>query len=71
MRERVTQQVDYDEEQYNVKELLNSSKTKKRLDLNDLLQRAKIQEKSDKKINFLIYSGAIAVVAIFVLFISL
>ena len=34
-------------------------------------ERAKIQEKSDKKINFLIYSGVIAVVAIFVLFISL
>ena len=70
MRDRTTH-VEYDEEQYNVKELLNSSKTKKRLDLNDLLQRAKNQEKSDKKINFLIYSGAIAVIAIFVLFISL
>jgi len=70
MRHKSTQ-VEYDDEQYNVSELLDSSKSKKRLDLNDLLKRAKDQEKVDKKINFLIYIGAATVIAVFVFFISL
>ena len=64
-------QVRYDEEQYHASELLQSSKSKKRLDLNDLLKRAKDQEKNDKKLNLLIYAGATFVIAVFVLILSI
>ena len=70
MRERASQ-VEYNEEQYRDSETLNSSTSKKRLDLNDLLKRAKDQEKNDKKLNLLIYSGAVSVIAVFVLILSL
>ena len=70
MRERVGQ-VEYDEEQYRVDESLHSSTSKKRLDLNDLLKRAKDQEKNNKKFNLLIYSGVASVIAVFVLMLSL
>ena len=70
MRER-TGRVDYDEEQYHANELLHSSTSKKRLDLNDLLKRAKVQEKNDKKLNLLIYSGAALVTVVFVLILTL
>ena len=70
MRER-TGRVDYDEEQYHADELLHSSTSKKRLDLNDLLKRAKDQEKNDKKLNLLIYSGAALVIVVLVLIPSL
>ena len=70
MRERVGQ-VEYDKEQYHAGELLHSSTSKKRLDLNDLLKRAKDQEKNDKKLNLLIYSGAVSVIAVFVLILSI
>ena len=62
MRER-TGRVNYDEEQYHANELLHSSTSKKRLDLNDLLKRAKNEEKNDKKFNLLIYSSAAFVIA--------
>ena len=70
MRER-TGRVDYDEEQYHANELLHSSTSKKRLDLNDLLKRAKNEEKNDKKLNLLIYSGVASVIAVFVLILGL
>ena len=70
MRERAGR-VDYDEEQYHAGKLLHSSTSKKRLDLNDLLKRAKDQEKSNKKLNLLIYFGAATVIAVFVLILSL
>ena len=70
MRER-TGRVDYDEEQYHANELLHSSTSKKRLDLNDLLKRAKDQEKNDKKLNLLIYFGAASVIVVFVLILSI
>ena len=57
-----------DDDRYGYKAL--SDVTKKRLDLNDLLKRVKSQEKKDKKINFTIYIGVIAVIAVFILFIS-
>ena len=69
MRDR-TSRVEYEEEQYHANDFLNSS-SKKRLDLNDLLQRVKDQKKNDKKLNLLIYSGAASVVAVFILLISL
>ena len=70
MRER-TGRVDYDEEQYHADELLHSSTSKKKLDLNDLLKRAKDQEKNDKKLDLLIYAGATSVIVVFVLILSI
>ena len=70
MRERASQ-VEYDEEQYHVSELLHSSTSKKRLDLNDLLKRAKEQKKSDNKLNLLIYTGALSAVIVFVFLLSI
>tara|TARA_Y100000590_G_scaffold436421_1_gene556955 strand:+ start:925 stop:1134 length:210 start_codon:yes stop_codon:yes gene_type:complete len=69
MKDRA-RQAEYDEEQYHASDFLKSS-SNKRLDLNDLLQRAKDQKKSDKKLNILIYSGAVSVVAVFVILLSL
>ena len=57
-----------DEDQYDFKPL---GKSKKRLDLNDLLQRAKDEEKNDKRYNLLIFSGAASVVIVFFLLLSL
>ena len=70
MRERASR-TEYDEEQYHVSELLHSSTSKKRLDLNDLLKRAKEQKKSDNKLNLLIYTGALSAVFVFVLLLSI
>ena len=69
MRNRASR-VEYHEEQYHASDFLNSS-SKKRLDLNDLLKRAKDQKKNDKKLNLLIYSGAASVIAVFILLLSL
>jgi len=44
---------------------------KKRLDLNDLLKRAKDQEKSDTKFNVLIYTSAASVLAVLLLIFSI
>ena len=57
-----------DEDQYDIKPL---GELKKRLDLNDLLQRAKDEEKNDKRFNLLIFSGAASVVIVFFLLLSL
>ena len=70
MREK-TNQVGYEGEQYHVGEPNDSSTLKKRLDLNDLLKRAKDQEKNDKKFNLLIYAGAASVIVVFVLILSI
>lgn len=70
MRERASQ-VEYNEEQYPSSESLNSSTSKKRLDLNDLLKRAKDQEKNDKKFNLLIYSCAAFLLAAILLIVSI
>ena len=57
-----------DEDQYDFKPL---GKSKKRLDLNNLLQRAKDEEKNGKRFNLLIFSGAATVVIAFFLLLSL
>ena len=57
-----------DEDKYGFKPL---GESKKRLDLNDLLQRAKDEEKNDKRFNLLIFSGAASVVIVFFLLLSL
>ena len=70
MREKVNQ-VGYKEEQYHARESYDSSMSEKRLDLNDLLKRAKDQEKNDKRLNLLIYAGALSVIVAFVLILSI
>ena len=70
MRKKISQ-VRYKEEQYHVGEPYDSSTLKKRLDVNDLLKRAKDQEKNDKKLNLLIYAGAASVIAVFALILSI
>ena len=70
MREKVNQ-IGYEEEQYHFVKSDDYSMLKKRLDLNDLLKRAKNQEKNDKKFNLLIYAGAASVIVVFVLILSI
>ena len=70
MRER-TSQVEYNEDQYRDSESLSPSTLKKRLDLNDLLKRAKDEEKNDKKFNLLIYSCATFVIIVFLFIVSI
>ena len=70
MREKANQ-VGYEEEQYSFVKPDNSSTSKKRLDLNDLLKRAKDQKKNDRKLNLLIYAGAVFVIVFFVLIFSI
>ena len=48
-----------------------SETPKKRLDLNNLLTRVKEEEKRSKKLNLFIFSGATAVVLIFLMLLSL
>ena len=47
------------------------SETPKRLDLNNLLIRAKEEEKRSKKQNLFIFSGATAVVLVFLMLLSI
>jgi len=70
MREKANQ-IRYEEEQYRFGKPDDSSTSKKRLDLNDLLKRAKDQEKNDKKLNLLIYAGVASVIVVFVLILSI
>ena len=70
MREKANQ-VGYEEEQYRFVKSDDYSMLKKRLDLNDLLKRAKDQEKNDKKLDLLIYAGATSVIVVFVLILSI
>jgi len=42
-----------------------------RLDLNDLLKRAKIQRSNDKKTNLLIFSGAVTVAFVVILLLNI
>ena len=55
-------------EEYGYKSLESEEK---RLDLNDLLKRAKDQEKNDRKLNLLIYAGVALIVAVFLLILSI
>ena len=70
MREKANQ-IRYEEEQYRFVKPDDSSMLKKRLDLNDLLKRAKDQEKNDKKLNLIIYAGVACVIAVFFLILSI
>ena len=70
MREKADQ-IRYEEEQYHVGKPNDSSILEKRLDLNVLLKRAKNQEKNDKRLNLLIYAGALFVIVVCVLVFSI
>ena len=70
MREK-TNQVGYEEDQYHIGKSYDSSMSEKRLDLNDLLKRAKDREKNDKRLNLLIYAGALFVIVVCVLVFSI
>tara|TARA_B100001123_G_C14355278_1_gene648708 strand:+ start:230 stop:442 length:213 start_codon:yes stop_codon:yes gene_type:complete len=63
MRERANQ-VEYDDDQYHYGEARYST-SKKRLDLNDLLQRVKNEKRDEKKSNLIIYAGVTAVILVF------
>jgi len=67
MREKATEERS-DIDQYGSRPL---ETTTKRLDLNDLLNRAKNQKKVDRKYNILIFFGAASVVVVFYLFLGL
>ena len=56
-----------DDDQYHVSRSLNFQNFKKRLNVSDLLRRAKEEEKSKKKFNLLIYSCVTAAVVVFLL----
>ena len=62
-------QVKSNGERYGFKPLLETSK--KRLDLNNLLMRVKEEEKRSKKQNLFIFTGAAAVVLVFLMFSSI
>ena len=70
MRERAGE-AEYGEEHHQVDESIYFSTSKRRLDLNVLLKRAKDQEKSDKKFNLLIYSCAACLLVMLLLIVSI
>tara|TARA_B100000686_G_C16675997_1_gene909160 strand:+ start:286 stop:504 length:219 start_codon:yes stop_codon:yes gene_type:complete len=63
-------QVEQEQEQYRFSEYVGEVLPKKRLDLNDLLRRAKDEKRSDKKLNLLIFSGSVFVISLFVIVLS-
>ena len=62
-------QVKSDGENYDFKPMLE--KSNKRLNLNNLLMRAKEEEKRSKKQNLFIFTGASTVVLVFLMIISI
>jgi len=68
MREK-TNQVEYDDRHHYGEAVYSTSK--KRLDLNDLLQRVKKQKRDEKNSNLIIYAGVTAVILVFVSIISI
>ena len=64
-----TSQVKFDDERYGFRPL--SEAPKNRLDLNNLLMRAKAEERRSKKLNLFIFSGASVVVLVFLMLLNL
>ena len=58
-----------EEERYGY--IKSAKTTGSRLDLNDLLKRMEDQKRDDKKINILILSGALVLIVVFFLILSL
>ena len=63
-------QIKSDEDQYGYRTIENNSVINRRLDVNDLLRRAKEEKKIDKKTNFLILSFTLGLAAIVLLILS-
>ena len=61
-------QVKSNDDLYGYRPLLDA--TKKRLDLNNILRRAKDEEKKSKKLNLLIFLGMTSVILVFFLLLS-
>jgi len=69
MRENASR-MNYDQNQYSTDKVEKGVEPKKRLDLNDLLDRAKQEEKYHKKVNVIIFSGVVFILLVtFLLFI--
>ena len=66
---RKASQIKSDSDRYDYRPLLDTAR--KRLDLNNLLMRAKEEEKRSKKQNLFIVSGAAAVVLVFLTLLSI
>ena len=66
-----TKEMNIDEHSYSYAQRESNTSEKNRLDLNDLLKRAKDKAKSEKKSNLLIILGITSVVAVFILIFSL
>ena len=66
---RKASQIKSDSDRYDYRPLLDTAR--KRLDLNNLLMRAKEEEKRSKKQNLFIFSGATAVVLVFLMLLSI
>jgi len=64
-----TSEVETSEDQYGFRSL-DRDVSKKRLDLNDLLLRAKTERKIDKKNNLIIISGAASAILLLLIVIS-
>ena len=65
-----TSQIKSDEDQYGYRTIENNSIINRRLNVNDLLRRAKEEKKIDKKTNFLILSSTLGLAAIVLLILS-
>ena len=70
MREK-GRRVEYVDNEYSYAKPAEDLKSKKRLDLNDLLKRAENQKKYETKISFLIFFIAVFVISMAVLIFSL
>ena len=65
-----TSQIKSDEDQYGYRTIENNSIINRRLNVNDLLRRAKEEKKIDKKTNFLILSSTLGLAAVVLLILS-
>ena len=63
-------QIKSDEDQYGYRTIENNSIINRRLNVNDLLRRAKEEKKIDKKTNFLILSSTLGLAAVVLLILS-
>ena len=70
MREKANQ-IRYQEHEYHTKKTYDNLKSENRLDLNVLLKRAKTEQKNDRRLNLLIYTGTISILLVFVFILSI
>ena len=70
MREKANQ-IRYQENEYHTKKTYDNLKSENRLDLNVLLKRAKTEQKNDRRLNLLIYTGTISILLVFVFILSI